>query len=386
MPTNTQAFAGNPLDRSCGDRKNEYFLSEILNEESTVAVVSKSGERGKTVLCKKNSEFYELFKCNVQSLLQLCGIKNTEDLLAHNIVVLLGWDKRMSSWLVCIDISSHEFLKLQQLNPTETLVFESGRFLLPKLQSPELAIVGQTLAITSWHDANIFCGRTGHKTIAVECGMKRQVISELKENRPVKLYPRIDPVAIAAVISPDKEHILLGNMKSHPGNFFSCLSGFVEPCESVQEAVCREVWEESGVLVSASRVTTVDSQPWPIGRGGGCELMLGCMAYADSTDINILDPTVNEVRWFSRDEARKMLEASRDRLIGDGGSNGPYIPGDYAIAHHLVKAFVEDDQFQHDTKSLCQHTKSPVTRTSRCSRDVPLHWLIPICFYMYSVS
>jgi NAD+ diphosphatase len=144
---------------------------------------------------------------------------------------------------------------------------------------------------------------------------------------------------ISAVISSDKTKILLGKMKKMPSYFYSCLSGFIEPCESIQEAVRREVFEESGVRIG--KVQVIDSQPWPIGRGGTCELMIGCIAEAITEDICIRDDEVEDVRWFSRIEALDMIESATSRegfVPSDIRTNPkPFVPGPYAIAYHLIK-------------------------------------------------
>ena len=102
----------------------------------------------------------------------------------------------------------------------------------------------------------------------------------------------------------------------------------------------REVWEESGIEVGD--VEILDSQPWPIGRGGMCELMIGCKAVALTVRTNIQDKDVQEVRWFSLEEAMRMLEASKDCTEFPRNSNVPFLPGPYAIAHHLVDHFVRN--------------------------------------------
>ena len=113
-----------------------------------------------------------------------------------------------------------------------------------------------------------------------------------------------------------------------------------QPGESVQEAVRREVWEESGIVVG--EVEILDSQPWPIGRGGTCELMIGCKATARTVLTKIQDKDVQEVRWFSLEETTKMLEASKKSIEFPRNSEVPFLPGPYAIAHHLVDHFIQN--------------------------------------------
>lgn len=386
MPLPIQHYAGNSLNRSVGDRKNEIFLLNTLKIGGTQVVIVKTDGKIKTVLCKKdNEDVYELMKYSPSDVLDMCNCNTVEDLLVHFVVVLLGYDEKNASWNVSIDFSNHIEVKLPQYNaPHQALVFESGRSILTKLQKPDLAIAGQALAISGWHEVNMYCGKSGLPTAPIECGMKRGVIDvaqQLSSSRLSKLYPRIDPVAIAAVISPDKSMILLGNMKSYPPQFFSCLSGFVEPCESVEEAVRREVWEESGVPIDVDQVSILGTQPWPIGRGGVCEIMIGCLAYATDTTITIHDSEVNEVRWFTRDEARAMVEAAEVRTESlHSGACSPYIPGSYAIAFHLVKAFLNTSETSESTSR-----SENIPDVSSATRSVQIYcWLFP--FAMFTLS
>lgn len=146
---------------------------------------------------------------------------------------------------------------------------------------------------------------------------------------------------IALVTNEANDSILLGrNPKYRPG-MFTCLSGFVEPCETVEDAVRREVFEEAGILVG--RVDMWSSQPWPVGRSGSCELMLACIARAaGSMAIKIDKSEMEDVRWFSRNEARDAFD--RSKVYASARHVPPdadvWIPGEYAIAHHLIKQWV----------------------------------------------
>ncbi|CEH18429.1 NADH pyrophosphatase I of the Nudix family of hydrolases [Ceraceosorus bombacis] len=118
-------------------------------------------------------------------------------------------------------------------------------------------------------------------------------------------YPRTDPTVIMGIVSPDGNSILLGRQKRWPKGFWSCLAGFLEPGESVEEAVKREVLEESGVEVKS--VTYHSSQPWPF----PANLMIGCLGVASTTTIRLdLDAELEDARFFSREEVFPALEAS----------------------------------------------------------------------------
>lgn len=333
-----RSFAGNPLDRSVGDKKNEALLDEILQDTTTRAVVVASSSNGsKKVLCSKIANTTALEFMSIDETLEISGKSVYSELLIECVVFILG-KSRTNIWIVGIDVN-------QTKNDYEKdgikYNFMDGRTMLTSmLPKAEIAIGGQAISMSKWHATSKFDSINGMPTRPVECGLKRKCIDN---DTSLKLYPRIDPVVIAAVISPDRSKILLGKMKAMPTGFYSCLSGFIEPCETIQEAVRREVREESGVIVG--EVSIIDSQPWPIGRSGNCELMIACIAYATSSEINIQDHDVEDVQWFERDHIEQMVQESRERvgfLPPDIISNPrPFIPGQFAIAHFLVNEFLK---------------------------------------------
>lgn len=363
-----QSFAGNTLNRSVGDKKTEGFLEEVLALESTKIVLISTNARGvKTILClqRNNLPLIQLAKISRENLTDLLGfvsmdelITRRKSLMTHDFITL-GQDTEPGNgngWLLAVTFPGLDSDLLPQLSPGTDLVysFELGRKLLLTMPpgSADLAIAGQALAMASWHEENRFCSKTGQLTEPVEAGLKRQ---SLVSHR--RVYPRIDPVAIALIWSPDRSSFLLGNMKRSPSpHFFSCLSGFVEPCESIEEAVCREIFEESGVIVDLSTVQILKSQPWPIGRSGGCELMIGCSCIASTTEIQIHDDDVREVRWFPREEVEEMLRYSSEnpKAMMDPSITHPVIPGPYAIAHHLLRYGVSHSGDEERRSDICR--------------------------------
>lgn len=426
-------FVGNPLDRSCltGNKKDIDFLSGVLAQEDTQCLICSSHvdrASSKLILCEQTSSAgsaspssLKIAYLTVQHTLKIAGCLSVSDLILFSEAILLGRDPT-GCWVVAVDISastsSHDDVvntvaacHNEEYDDNVLRCFCDARTLLEQasqhnLSKPDIAVAGQALAISGWHSMNRFMGSTGLPTVPVECGLKRSSSVTAKE----KVYPRIDPVAICLVISPDGDSILLGHMRRGKRGFFSCLSGFVEQCESVQEAVCREVKEESGVDINISGVRLVDSQPWPLGRGGGCELMLGCIAQATSKTITIHDSDVEEVRWFSQAEAAALLADSGPLPRGVGAtptSNGAmvstqgqrdektddkdeYIPGEYAIAHHLIKSFVDGfKDINTETKEVEEPVKTiiptlPVNATT-CHRRLRL-FLFPFLMFLVNTK
>lgn len=138
-------------------------------------------------------------------------------------------------------------------------------------------------------------------------------------------YPRVDPVVIMLVINQAKSHLLLGRKKQFPKNMYSCLAGFVEAGESIEESVRREVFEEAGIYTE--KVVYNSSQPWPFPS----TLMIGCFAYATSNEIKIDDTEIEEARWFSLEEIDLILKNQHpDKIV---------IPTERTIANQLISYY-----------------------------------------------
>jgi NAD+ diphosphatase len=175
-------------------------------------------------------------------------------------------------------------------------------------------------ALLHWHEGHRFCARCGAASRPTSAGWKRVCPSCSTEH-----FPRTDPVVIMLV--EDGERCLLGRGHGFPEGMWSCLAGFMEPGETIEGAVRRETLEEAGIAVGA--IAYVASEPWPFPGS----LMIGVRAQALDREIRIDPKELADCRWFDRDEARLLL----DRRHPDGLVAPPPI----AIAHHLMRTFVE---------------------------------------------
>ncbi|WP_316191910.1 MULTISPECIES: NAD(+) diphosphatase [unclassified Bradyrhizobium] len=179
----------------------------------------------------------------------------------------------------------------------------------------QLAGIAMAKSMVSWHQRHGFCANCGARTAMREGGWKREC-----PNCKTEHFPRTDPVVISLVAHGDR--CLLGRQQRFPSGMYSCLAGFVEAAETIEDAVCREVFEESGIR--CTDVTYYMTQPWPYPSS----LMIGCRATALNEDIVVDRTELEDARWFSREEARLMLTRQHpDGLTG---------PHPFAIAHHLV--------------------------------------------------
>src|SRR6201746_1710166 len=184
----------------------------------------------------------------------------------------------------------------------------------------QLSAIAMAKSMVSWHQRHGFCANCGTRSAMTQGGWKRDC-----PNCKTEHFPRTDPVVIMLVTHGDK--CLLGRQKQFPAGMWSCLAGFVEVAETIEDAVRREIFEESGIR--CTDVSYYMTQPWPYPSS----LMIGCAARAANEDI-ILDRTEPaDARWFDRAEATLMIKRQHpDGLAG---------PHPFAIAHHLLGRWVD---------------------------------------------
>ncbi|MFC3714209.1 NAD(+) diphosphatase [Sphingoaurantiacus capsulatus] len=195
-----------------------------------------------------------------------------------------------------------------------------ARALATRLSGDQAGLVAQARSLVDWHLRHGFCAACGGQTKLDKGGYERDCTACGAEH-----FPRTDPVAIMLSIDVANDRCLLGRQPRFPKGFLSALAGFVEPGESFEEAVARELYEEAGVRTG--RVRYVASQPWPFPSS----LMMGAFAEATSTDIRIDETELEEVVWMSRDDVRSAL-----------AGQGPFAaPPPLAIAHTLLKAWID---------------------------------------------
>lgn len=189
--------------------------------------------------------------------------------------------------------------------------------LMATLAPDDLALYGGARSLVDWHARHRFCAQCGGDTKLAKGGWQRDCTACGANH-----FPRTDPVTIMLVEFEGK--LMLGRGLGWPEGSFSALAGFVEPGESIEEAVAREVLEESGVKVRD--VSYVASQPWPFPS----QLMIGCHSHADDDALTIDQTEMAEINWYTREDVEEAL-------VG----NGPFrAPPPHAIAHHLMQWWV----------------------------------------------
>jgi NAD+ diphosphatase len=214
----------------------------------------------------------------------------------------------------------HFALVLAETQESDDQALDEGRWsslrgVVHTLAEPDAGFAVHAVALAEWHASHRFCPRCGGRLHATVAG---HVLTCEQCKR--QQFPRSDPAVIMMVTDGDRA--LLGRQASWPEGRYSTLAGFVDPGESLEEAVVREVAEETAVRVTD--VTYFGNQPWPFPQS----LMVGFFARATSTEISVDEHEISDARWFTREEMKEQAEAGT--LV---------LPGGISISRSLVEAW-----------------------------------------------
>ena len=298
-----QAFSSSLLDRAAHLRTDEAALSALAENKSAGFYVFA----GELVLLKTQGEGFDPLFLPVEA--RACGLARETVFLG-----LLGQTPRFGASLDAMAVESlkaRDDLKLIDLRSIAVQGAVAAEHLPP---------LAEAKAVLSWHARHRYCPNCGVATNLVQGGWRRDCPSCKAEH-----FPRTDPVVIMLAIAG--ERCVLGRSPRFPQTMWSCLAGFAEPGELIEEAVRREVLEEVGL--ACARVKYFASQPWPFPSS----LMIGCHAMALTEQIVIDKDEIEEARWFGREELELMLARKHPQ--------GLTAPPPIAIAHHLIWDFVE---------------------------------------------
>ena len=198
-----------------------------------------------------------------------------------------------------LDLSHHEAPPVQSEG-----AFLDLRAVGPRMAEDEASVLAYGRAMTTWHQRHLHCSVCGSRTVSKQAGHVRQCTNE---NCNAQCFPRTDP-AVIMLIHDGGDRLVLGRQSRWPSGQRSVLAGFVEPGESLEDAVAREVFEEVGLRIAD--VTYHSSQPWPF----PANIMLGFTARAVTFDIQVNTDELEGAWWFTRDQVRNSPENDEFRL------------------------------------------------------------------------
>lgn len=292
---NTNVFAGAFVDRSGERRKDSEWLGDALDDPQT-RFVPVWGDR-----CLVGGD-------PLQSV--LVERHQVDSFIDEQNLIFLGLFRDRPAFAVAIS---------DKLDPpyAELGEFQDLRFLGTVLPADEANLVAHARALVLWHQSQQFCGICGSSARPAAGGNSRRCVNDACAR---EVFPRVDPAII--VLVSDGDRCLLGRQVTWPEGRYSTIAGFVEPGESLEDAVRREVFEETNVHVGAVRYHS--SQPWPFPSS----LMLGFMAEADADHpegIRLNDGELEDAQWFTRKELQ---------------SGYPKLPFKISIARRLVDAWI----------------------------------------------
>jgi NAD+ diphosphatase len=295
-------FSGSTLDRASTLRRDEGKLATLLKESASRLFPvwrSHSLVKDDSVVGLPHSEVEHLLEEGEPPI--FLGLQNG------------------AACFAC-DVSHHELEMIPRL--TSAGEFADIRHIGGQLSQGDGALLAFARAMVHWHRMHRFCGRCGKPTLPAEGGHVRRCTNPDCKH---EVYPRTDPAVIMLVTSDD--HCLLGRQSIWTPGMYSTLAGFVEPGETPEEAVAREVMEETGIRVAEGEVDYHSSQPWPFPGS----LMIGFRARAAQRATPRVDTHELEAAdWFTRDEIRRFPQ------------RGMSLPRPISIARRLIEDWLAE--------------------------------------------
>lgn len=305
---NRIVYTENPIDRASLLRKDERWIDDQLNSQNAWIIIlwrgktlMKPDDYGDTILIRMTPKLRDL-----SGNLTFLGVENEETIF-------------------CLDLS--EYKEQEAIIMVEVGEFKNLRGFSSILKPQEASLVAYALGLFNWKASHQFCYQCGAKLNDEEAGHVK-VCSNSSCGHIT--YPRTDPAVIVLIEhhppNGDPSLCLLAKHTRFKGKMVSTLAGFVEPGESLEHAVAREMMEEVGLEVDNIRY--VGSQPWPF----PASLMLGFFANSVSKDIKLDDDEIEEAQWYSAEELL-TLSASGDIVLS----------GKDSIARFMINRWIKDN-------------------------------------------
>jgi NAD+ diphosphatase len=290
-------FAGNVIDRRSEHRNSESVAAALADGTSRIYLFA-----GEKALYRPGTPPDPLFK---PSEAKEFGVDPGE-------IILLGWAEegpRLAATLTPFTSGEPELINSLDLR---SLAMQGA------IGTDHLGAMAQARSLFHWHQKNAFCANCGARTQMVSGGYRRDCAACNTQH-----FPRTDPVAI--MLSIKEERCVLGRKAMFAPGQYACLAGFIEPGETIEDAVRRETREESGIVVG--RVRYFASQPWPF----PASLMIGCHCEALTEAITRDETELEDCRWFERDEVKRMIAGTHP--------DGLKLTNPIAIGYRIINAW-----------------------------------------------
>jgi len=303
-------FAGNPLDRASYQRSDADWIKTKIADPGSISLVMWNGKP--MVETRKAADGGNAGAQIAYVRADMAGELGGE---GERLLFMGLWQETA---VFALDM---EGAADPADGPMEGLGrFEDLRAIALDLPATDAAMLATAKAMFEWRRRHRHCANCGQASQAMDGGWKRFCPACKVEH-----FPRTDPVVIMLPVNGEK--CLLGRQAAWPKGMYSALAGFLEPGESIEEACAREVLEESGL--KATKVRYHSTQPWPYPSS----LMIGLIAEVEDGEARADDTELEEVRWFTRDETKALM----NNALPDARA-----PGAMAIAHQLIKAWSEE--------------------------------------------
>ena len=326
--SNDLTFCKMPLDRASHLRKNSAWLAGKVSSNDSCFY-----------FYWQNKFLYleqEIFAFSKNDYPNVSNVISNQSTKSNHHLTFLGL--HMDTAHFVFDLSNMSEVELEQWlqsigqnNEQHRAKFIDFRRSLSLLNAKQASILSYAKALIHWQQSAMFCGCCGNETQSLDGGHRRQCLNEQCQTEQ---FPRTDPVVIMLVeYRPESgpAMCLLAEHHRTPEQVYSTLAGFVDPGESLNEAVSREVFEEVGINVA--EVSFVDSQPWPFPNS----LMLGFVARATNTVINLEEEELRSADWFTAEQLREFQEWGDDVV-------GPKLPRKESIARLLIDSWCESQR------------------------------------------
>jgi NAD+ diphosphatase len=296
--SNDMPLAAKPLDRTAHRRTDEAWLETAMQQDDVLFFLMRKGEP----FVEKRGLFW-------------MG-PEARKLSPASPTIFLGEDKQGAP-VFALNLPDAFDVDISLIAGAGS--FSEFRMAVGAMAEMEANLVSTARSLFLWHASHGHCAKCGGRVGVVDAGWKTQCPECGTEH-----FPRTDPVAIMLAVKDGK--CLIGRQAMWPAGFMSCLAGFCEPGETIEQAAARELFEEAGITCDPASAEYIACQPWPFPSS----LMVGLILEAENFEITLDKDEIDEARWITRAEAREIISGQHAELL---------CPPKMAIAHHILKTW-----------------------------------------------